>query len=37
MAQIVIKDHFGHVTPNRFVEMKMGAKPGVPRNDNGMP
>ncbi|KAK3085445.1 hypothetical protein FSP39_003407 [Pinctada imbricata] len=37
MAQIVIKDHFGHVTPNRFVEMKMGSKTGMPRNDNGMP
>ena len=28
MAQCVIKDHFGHVTPNRF-DMKMAAKPGV--------
>lgn len=32
MAQIVIKDHFGHVTPNR-VEMKMNSKPGNSRND----
>lgn len=28
MAQCVIKDHFGHVTPNRF-DMKMATKPGV--------
>ena len=32
MAQFVIKEHFGHVTPNR-VDMKMGpAKPGAPTN-----
>lgn len=35
MAQVVIKDHFGHVTPNR-VEMKMNSKPGVPRPDTAV-
>lgn len=34
MAQVVIKDHFGHVTPNR-VEM-MNSKPGVPRPDTAV-
>ncbi|XP_033754532.1 CCR4-NOT transcription complex subunit 10-like isoform X2 [Pecten maximus] len=36
MAQIVIKDHFGHVTPNR-VEMKINSKPSNVRNDVPMP
>ncbi|XP_022345104.1 CCR4-NOT transcription complex subunit 10-like [Crassostrea virginica] len=35
MAQIVIKDHFGHVTPNR-IEMKINSKPGVPRPDSAV-
>ena len=35
LAQIVIKDHFGHVTPNR--ENKMTYKSGTPRPDTSVP
>lgn len=37
MAQFVIKEHFGHVTPNRIdvkMEMKMAAKPGANNNSS---
>ncbi|XP_060561318.1 CCR4-NOT transcription complex subunit 10-like, partial [Ruditapes philippinarum] len=37
VAQFVIKEHFGHVTPNRFdykMEMKMASKPGSNNNSS---